>query len=125
VGNKRALVAQLPARVREALDAETAQLQTTKGVVIMRALRDQHHRLSSPPELRTEPDGPFPPERPLGRRRTVTHRVPTTYTVWPDECDAIVHVAKQLGVNLSQLVTDALVLRYDIHLDRTSSQPSQ
>jgi hypothetical protein len=43
VGNKRALVAQLPARVREALDAEVAQLQTTKGDVIMRALRDQHH----------------------------------------------------------------------------------
>jgi hypothetical protein len=124
VGNKRTLVAQLPARVREALDAEVAQLQTTKGVVIMRALRDQHHRLTSPAELRTEPDGPFPPERPLGRRRTVTHRVPTTYTVWPDECDAIVQVAKQLGVNLSQLVTDALILRYDIHLDRTSSQPS-
>ncbi len=55
----------------------------------------------------------------------MTHRVPTTYTVWPDECDAIVHVAKQLGANLSQLVTDALILRYDIHLDSTSSQPSQ
>jgi hypothetical protein len=55
----------------------------------------------------------------------LSHRVPTTYTVWPDECDAIVHVAKQLGVNLSQLVTDALILRYDIRHDSTSSQPRQ
>jgi hypothetical protein len=54
----------------------------------------------------------------------VPHRVPTTYTVWPDECDAIVQVADKLGVNLSQLVTEALILRYDRHLDRTSSQPS-
>jgi hypothetical protein len=91
----------------------------------MRALRDQHHRLTSPAELRTEPSGPFPPERPLGRRRTVSHRVPTSYTVWPDEFDAIVHVAKQLGVNLLQLVTDALILRYDVRHDSTSSQPSQ
>jgi hypothetical protein len=65
-----------------------------------------------------------PASQNLGRRRSVSHRVPTTYTVWPDECDAIVHVAKQLGVNLSQLVTDALILRYDVRHDSTSSQPS-
>jgi hypothetical protein len=55
----------------------------------------------------------------------VSHRVPTSYTVWPDECDAIVHVAKQLDVNLIQLATDALILRYDVRHDSTSSQPSQ
>jgi hypothetical protein len=87
----------------------------------MRALRDQHHRLAATAEPRTKSAGPFPPERPLGRRRAVSHRVPTTYTVWPDECDAIVQVAAQLGVNLSQLVTDALVLRYDIDLGGTTT----
>jgi hypothetical protein len=50
----------------------------------------------------------------------VSHRVPTTYTVWPDECDAIVQVADKLGVNLSQLVTDALIFRYDIDLGGTT-----
>jgi hypothetical protein len=117
VGNKRALVAQLPATVREALDAEVAQSQATKGIVIMRALREQYDRLTPQAKRRPEPSGPFPPERPLTRRRTVSNRVPTTYTLWPDECDAIVKAANQLGVNLSQLVTDALNLRYELGLD--------
>jgi hypothetical protein len=80
----------------------------------MRALREQYDRLTPQAERPSEPSGPFPPERPPTRRRAVSNRVPTTYTLWPDECDAIVQVADQLGVNLSQLITDALSLRYGI-----------
>lgn len=116
VGNKRALVAQLPATVREALDSEVALSRATKGIVIMRALREQYDRLTPQAERPSEPSGPFPPERPPTRRRAVPNRVPTTYTLWPDECDAIVHVADQLGVNLSELITDALALRYNLKL---------
>src|SRR5262249_46678742 len=117
---KRALVAQLPAIVREALDVEVAQSKATKGIVIMRALREQYERLT-PAERVIEPAGPFPTERPPNRRRSVPHRVPTTYTVWPDECDAMLQVADQLGINLSQLVTDALILRYEIACEPTRS----
>jgi hypothetical protein len=120
VGNKRSLVAHLPAKVRDTLDAEVEQLRTTKGIVIMRALRDHHHNL---PPRTTRPataTGPFPPERRVRRRLAVPHRVPTTYTLWPDECAALVEVADRLDVNLSELVTDALMLRYDIALDATT-----
>ena len=117
VGNKRSLVAHLPARVRDALDAEVERLRTTKGIVIMRALRDQHDRLEPQPTRPAQTAGAFPPERRVRRRRTVPHRVPTTYTLWPDECEALVQVADRLDVNLSELVTDALIVRYDITLD--------
>jgi hypothetical protein len=80
----------------------------------MRALREQYDRLAAQAERPSEPSGPFPPERAPTRRRSVSNRVPTTYTLWPDECDALVEVAEQLGVNLSQLVTDALSLQYGI-----------
>jgi hypothetical protein len=120
VGNKRSLVAHLPARVRDALDAEVERLRTTKGIVIMRALRDQHHNLSPRSSRPGKVTGPFPPERRVRRRRAVPHRVPTTYTLWPDECEALVQVADRLDVNLSELVTDALILRYDITRDAAS-----
>ena len=115
VGNKRALVAHLPASVRDRLDDEVRQLEATKGLVIMRALREHYDDLAkrtiSPS---TKGSGPFPTERRVRRRTNVPHRVPTTYTVWPDECEALVQVADELDVNLSELVTDALALRYDI-----------
>jgi hypothetical protein len=120
VGNKRSLVAHLPAKARDALDAEVEQLGTTKGIVIMRALREQHESFPPPPVHSAEDTGPFPAERRVRRRRTVPHRVPTTYTLWPDECEALVRVADRLDVNLSELVTDALVLRYDIALNATT-----
>ena len=117
VGNKRSLVAHLPAKARDALDAEVEQLGATKGIVIMRALRKQHESFPPPPVGPGEAAGPFPLERRVRRRRAVPHRVPTTYTLWPDECEALVRVADRLDLNLSELVTDALVLRYDIALD--------
>jgi hypothetical protein len=120
VGNKRSLVAHLPAGVRDALDAEVGQLRTTKGIVIMRALRDQHDNLPPRPIRPDKATGPFPPERRVRRRRAVPHRVPTTYTLWPDECEALVEVADRLDVNLSELVTHALMLRYDITLNTAS-----
>jgi hypothetical protein len=113
VGNKRSLVAHLPAKVRDALDEEVSQLRTTKGIVIMRALREQHHDLSPRAARPASPTGPFPPERRVRRRQAVPHRVPTTYTLWPDECEALVHVADQLDLNLSELVTGALLHRYE------------
>jgi hypothetical protein len=105
---------------RDALDVEVEQLGTTKGIVIMRALREQHGSFPSRPVGPVDATGPFPPERRVRRRRTVPHRVPTTYTLWPDECEALVQVANQPDLNLSELVTDALMLRYDITLDATS-----
>ena len=119
VGNKRSLVAHLPAKVRDTLDAEVEQLRTTKGIVIMRALRDHHHNLRPRTARSARATGPFPPERRVRRRLTVPHCVPTTYTLWLDECEALVQVADRLDVNLSELVTDALMLRYDIALDGT------
>jgi hypothetical protein len=91
----------------------------------MRALRDHHHNL---PPRTTRPataTGPFPPERRVRRRLAVPHRVPTTYTLWPDECEALVQVADRLDVNLSELVTDALMLRYDIISTPQSEMPSR
>jgi hypothetical protein len=120
VGNKRSLVAHLPAKVRDTLDAEVEQLRTTKGIVIMRALRDHHHNLRPRTARSARATGPFPPERRVRRRLTVPHCVPTTYTLWLDECEALVQVADRLDVNLSELVTDALLLRYDISLDDTA-----
>jgi hypothetical protein len=119
VGNKRSLVAHLPAKVRDTLDAEVEQLRTTKGIVIMRALRDHHQNVPPRTARSARATGPFPPERRVRRRPAVPHRVPTTYTLWPDECEALVQVADRLDVNLSELVTDALMLRYDIALDGT------
>jgi hypothetical protein len=122
VGNKRSLVAHLPARVRDALDQEVAADRTTKGVLIMRALREGHARLTDQPgPAAGTPAGPFPPERRVRRRLAVPHRVPTTYTVWPDECEALQHVAEDLDMNLSELVTDALALRYHLDLDQTTT----
>jgi len=121
VGNKRSLVAHLPARVRDALDQEVAAERTTKGVVIMRALRESHaHLTAQPSPAAGTPAGPFPPERRVRRRLAVPHRVPTTYTLWPDECEALQHVAENLDMNLSELVTDALALRYHLDLDQTT-----
>ena len=118
VGNKRSLVAHLPARVRDALDHEVAQEHTTKGVVIMRALREGHDQLEKRAGTQTAPVGaPFPPERRVRRRLVVPHRVPTTYTLWPDECEALQHVAETLDLNQSELVTEALKLRYKLDLD--------
>jgi hypothetical protein len=112
------MVAHLPARVRDALDQEVAREHTTKGVVIMRALREGHEQLAKRAGTQTAPaGGPFPPERRVRRRLAVPHRVPTTYTIWPDECDALQHVADKLDLNLSELVTDALALRYKLDLD--------
>jgi hypothetical protein len=118
VGNKRSLVAHLPAEVRDALDQDVAQEHTTKGVVIMRALREGHDQLAKRAGTRTAPaTGPFPPERRVRRRLAVPHRVPTTYTLWPDECEALQHVADKLDPNRSELVTDAFALRYQLDLD--------
>jgi hypothetical protein len=43
-GDKRSLVAHLPAKVRDALDTEVERLRTTRGILIMRVLRDQRGR---------------------------------------------------------------------------------
>lgn len=83
----------------------------------MRALREQHHDLSPRAERPPVPTGPFPPERRVRRRQAVPRRIPTTYTLWPDECEALVHVADQLDLNLSELITGALLRRYDIATD--------
>src|SRR5919106_2850745 len=117
VGNKRAMVAHLPAHVRDALDQEVTRERATKGVVIMRALREGHDQLAQRAGSRAAPaTGPFPAERRVRRRLAVAHRIPTTYTIWPDECEALQQVADTFDRNLSELVTAALALRYKLDL---------
>jgi hypothetical protein len=112
------MVAHLPAHVRDALDQEVAEERATKGVVIMRALREGHDQLAQRAVSQTAPaTGPFPAERRVRRRLAVAHRIPTTYTIWPDECEALQQVADTFDRNLSELVTEALSLRYKLDLD--------
>lgn len=113
MGNKRSVVVYLPVSVRETLDERTADEGTTKGIIIMRTLRESHAELakSAAAQAAPDPNSPFPPERP-SRTRTDEKKVPTTFTVFPDEAVALAQVARDLtDGNVSALVTDALELR--------------
>lgn len=114
LGNKRSVVVHLPLSLRETLDKRVEEENTTKGVIIMRTLREAHaelaKRASHHPSDPT-PSSPFPAERPV-RPRTNEKKVATTFTVFPDEAVALTQVARDLtDGNVSALVSDALELR--------------
>lgn len=111
LGNKRSVVVYLPLSVRDSLDKRVADEGTTKGIVIMRTLRESHAELTKRAAAHTAPtdsNSPFPPERPA-RPRNDEKKVPTTFTLFPDEAVALTQVARDLtDGNVSALVTDAL-----------------
>ncbi len=114
IGNKRSITVYLTVRTRQALDAEAAETGDSRGVIIMRAMRDGYQALAQ--ELAAQDSrgvGPFPAERVSHRRRGDEPRLATTAILWPDEVAAIQQVATELtSGNVSALVNDALQLRY-------------
>lgn len=119
LGNKRSVVVYVPGPIRERLDEEVEGERATKGLIIMRALREAYPKLSnSAPADDGGGVGPFPAERHPSRRRGPA-KVQTTFTLWPDEVQAVQQVATEItGGNVSALVSDALALRYQLAVDK-------